>query len=68
MRVRGDEFSARLRTYADSTIQKIMDLKAGAIKERVIAINEIVATTDTEEEVVRKLKELQISATAKTGH
>ncbi len=69
MRVRGEEYSARLETYSDSTIQLIMDTTSGsATKTQVLRVHEIVATTDTEEEVVRKLKELQTSATAKTGH
>ncbi len=57
MRVSGEEYSKRLASYSVSTLQLITDLNAST-KEKALRKSEIIATTDTEEEVVKKLTAL----------
>ena len=66
MRVRGEALSQRLESYTDYTLQLIMDIKNGLSKEKALQATEIVATTDTEAEVVKKLEKLKASTLTKT--
>jgi hypothetical protein len=56
MKVTGEEYSARLRTYSDDTIRLIMSFKE---REKHLRALEIVSETDTEEEVIEKLNKLK---------
>ena len=56
MTVSGEAFSRRLESYSDDTSRLISSFK---IKKFALQALEIVATTDTEEEVVQKLHQLK---------
>ncbi|MBQ1212600.1 MAG: hypothetical protein IIX69_04165 [Clostridia bacterium] len=58
MTVSGESFSRRLESYSDDTLILISSFDQIS-KELALKALEIVATTDTEEEVVRKLLELK---------
>ena len=58
MIVSGEAFSRRLESYSDDTLMLISSFDQIS-KELALKALEIVATTDTEEEVVRKLLELK---------
>ena len=58
MIVSGESFSRRLESYSDDTFMLISSFDQIS-KELALKALEIVATTDTEEEVVRKLLELK---------
>lgn len=57
MRVSGEDYSKRLRTFSNDTMQLIMQLQNRATFKEA---NRIAAETDySEEEVVRRLKALE---------
>lgn len=58
MTVSGEEFSRRLESYSDDTIRLISGFDQIS-KEMALKALEIVATTDTEKEVIEKLEELK---------
>lgn len=57
MTVSGEAFSRRLESYSDDTIRLISSFDQIS-KELALKALEIVATTDTEEEVLQKIQEL----------
>ena len=60
MIVSGEAFSRRLESYSDDTLMLISSFDQIS-KEAALKALEIVATTDTEEEVVEKLLQLKKS-------
>lgn len=52
----GEEYSRRLETYSDDTMLLISQCNT---KAKFMKAAEIVMTTDTEEEVVKKLRKLK---------
>ena len=56
MIVNGEAFTQRLKTYSDNTMLLISEINDNELFTRAM---EIVATTDTEEEVVKKLLQLK---------
>ena len=58
MKVSGEAFSRRLESYSDDTIRLISSFDQIS-KESALKALHIVAETDTEEEVIRKLTELR---------
>ena len=66
MRLKGKDYEQRLKEYSKSTIQLIMDCNY-ASKEVALKMSDITTDSElTEEEVVKKLKELLASAKTKT--
>ena len=60
MIAKGEEYSARLRSYSDSTMQKIMDMLNGAKTLEVCKkILHSVAESETEVELLKKLEDLE---------
>ena len=57
MIVNGEAFSRRLESYSDDTIRLIS--KCMRYRESGVKAIEIISSTDTEEEVVRRLKALK---------
>lgn len=61
MRLQGEEYSRRLETFSDSTLQLIMDIDSTG-RENALKTTEITANSDySEEEVVKLLLELKAS-------
>ena len=59
MRLKGEAYSRRLESYADSTLQLISDIGTMS-KEKVLKGHEITANSElTEEEVVAELLKLK---------
>ena len=67
MRLKGEEYSKRLREYSDDTIRLISDIYNGGSKEAVLKANDI--TTDSEldeKQVVERLRKLLEEYKART--
>ena len=61
MRLQGEEYSRRLETFSDSTLQLMSDINSMS-KEKALKQTEITANSDySEEEVVKLLLELKAS-------
>ena len=65
MKVSGEEYSRRLESYSDDTFLLLLSLLK--TKKTGYRAMDIVAETETEEEVVRKLKELQRESSSTTS-
>ena len=60
MIVSGEEYSKKLATFSDDTMRLIMEINTLDI-ERIRAKTKIIEETETEAEIVRKLKKLRDS-------
>lgn len=65
MRVKGEAFSERLRSYSDSTIILLVKAQDTLPLEKALMVGRIVAENESEEEVVRLIKELLASENLK---
>ena len=59
MRLSGEEYSKRLRSYSDDTIRLIADINNGCSKKVAVEMTDITTNSElSEEEVAEKLKAL----------